>query len=287
MLSPAHSLKGTTMAGNEWRDATPEAGTPPVRIDTSVAHMARVQDYWLGGRDNFAADRHAGDEAVAAFPGLIASVRSTRAFLTRTVRYLTAEEGIRQFLDIGTGIPTAGNTHSVAQAIAPDALVLYMDNDPVVFAHARGLLSSGPHGRTAYLNTDLRDTGKVLGEAARMLDLSQPVGLVLMSVLQFIPDAEDPWKIVTTLLDALAPGSFLVVSHPANDLEARVMATMAARLNELMAEQVTLRSQEEVAGFLNGLRLVPPGIVRVPEWRPDSAEVASRVGTMWGGVGQK
>ena len=275
------------MAGNEWRDAAPGAGTSPVRIDTSVAHIARVQDYWLGGRDNFAADRHAGEEAVAAFPGLVASVRSTRAFLARTVRYLTADEGIRQFLDIGTGIPTAGNTHSVAQAIAPDALVVYMDNDPVVFAHARGLLSSGPHGSTAYLDTDLRDTGKVLAEAARMLDLTQPVALVLSSVLQFIPDAEEPFMIVATLLDALAPGSFLVVSHPANDVEARVMATMAARLNELLAEQVTLRSQEEVEQFFQGLRLVPPGIVRVPEWRPDSAEDASRVGAMWGGVGQK
>jgi hypothetical protein len=275
------------MAGNEWRDAAAGAGTPPVRIDTSVAHIARVQDYWLGGRDNFAADRRAGQEAVAAFPGLVASVRSTRAFLARTVRYLTADEGIRQFLDIGTGIPTAGNTHSVAQAIAPEALVVYMDNDPVVFAHARGLLSSGPHGSTAYLDTDLRDTGKVLAETARMLDLTQPVALVLSSVLQFIPDAEDPFKIVATLLDALAPGSFLVVSHPANDIEARVMANMAARLNELLAEQVTLRSQEEVEHFFRELRLVPPGIVRAPEWRPDSAEDAGRVGTIWGGVGQK
>ena len=220
-------------------------------------------------------------------PGLVASVRSTRAFLARTVRYLTAEEGIRQFLDIGTGIPTAGNTHSVAQAIAPETLVVYMDSDPVVFAHARGLLSSGPHGSTAYLDTDLRDTAKVLAEAARMLDLTQPVALVLSSVLQFIPDAEDPFKIVATLLDALAPGSFLMVSHPANDIEARVMANMAARLNELMAEQVTLRSQEEVEHFFLGLRLVPPGVVRVPEWRPDSAEDAGRLGAMWGGVGQK
>jgi trans-aconitate methyltransferase len=275
------------MAGNEWRDAASGAGTSPVRIDTSVAHIARVQDYWLGGRDNFAADRHAGEEAVAAFPSLVASVRSTRAFLARTVRYLTADQGIRQFLDIGTGIPTAGNTHSVAQAIAPETLVVYMDNDPVVFAHARGLLSSGPHGSTAYLDADLRDTGKVLAEAARMLDLTQPAALVLSSVLQFIPDAEDPFKLVATLLDALAPGSFLVVSHPANDLEARVMANMAARLNELLAEQVTLRSQEEVERFFQGLRLVPPGIVRVPEWRPDSAEDPGRVGAMWGGVGQK
>ena len=275
------------MAGNEGHGAAPDTGTPPVRIDTSVAHIARVQDYWLGGRDNFATDRHAADEAVAAFPGLVASVRSARAFLGRTVRYLTAEEGIRQFLDIGAGIPTAGNTHEVAQAIAPDALVLYMDNDPVVFAHSRGLLSSGPHGNTAYLDTDLRDTGKVLAGAARMLDLTQPVALVLMSVLQFIPDDEDPWKIVATLLDGLAPGSFLVVSHPANDIEARVMATMAARLNQLLAEQVTLRSQAEVERFFRGLRLVPPGIVRVPEWRPDPADAAGRVGTMWGGAGQK
>jgi hypothetical protein len=275
------------MTGNEWRDAAAGAGTPPARIDTSVAHIARVQDYWLGGRDNFAADRHAGEEAVAAFPGLVASVRSTRAFLARTVRYLTAGEGIRQFLDIGTGIPTAGNTHSVAQAIAPEALVLYMDNDPVVFAHARGLLSSGPHGSTAYLDTDLRDTGKVLAEAARMLDLTQPVALVLSSVLQFIPDAEDPFKIVAILLDALAPGSFLVVSHPASDIEARGLANRAARLNGLLAGQVTPRSQEDVEQFFDGLRLVPPGIVRAPEWRPDSAEDAGLVGTVWGGVGQK
>ncbi len=275
------------MAGNEWQDAAPDPGTPMVRIDTSVAHIARVQDYWLGGRDNFAADRHAGDEAVATSPGLVASVRSTRAFLARTVRFLTAEEGVRQFLDIGTGIPAAGNTHEVAQAIAPDALVVYMDNDPVVFAHSRGLLSSGPHGSTAYLSTDLRDTGKVLAEAARMLDLTQPVALVLMSVLQFIPDTEDPWKIVATLLDAVAPGSFLVVSHPANDIEARVMAIRAARLTQLMAEQVKLRSQADVERFFTGLRLVPPGIVRVPEWRPDSAEAAGWGGTMWGGVGQK
>ena len=275
------------MAGNEGQEAAPGAGTPPIRIDTSVAHIARVQDYWLGGRDNFATDRHAGDEAVAAFPGLVASVRSARSFLARTVRYLTAEEGVRQFLDIGSGIPTAGNTHEVAQAIAPDAYVVYMDNDPVVFAHARGLLASGPHGNTAYLGTDLRDTGTVLAEAARLLDLTQPVALVLASVLQFIPDEADPWKIVATLIDALSPGSFLVVAHPANDIEARAMARLAARLNQLMAEQVTLRSQAQVERFFRGLRLVPPGVVRVPEWRPDMAGTGARVGTLWGGAGQK
>ena len=256
-------------------------------FDTSVAHQARMYDYLLGGKDNYAADRAAVEATLKVWPDMAFAARANRAFLGRAVRYLAGEAGIRQFLDIGTGIPTAGNTHSVAQAIAPGTLVVYMDNDPVVFAHARGLLSSGPHGSTAYLDADLRDTGNVLAEAARMLDLTQPVALVLSSVLQFVPDAEDPFKIVATLLDGLAPGSFLVVSHPANDIEARVMANMAARLNELLAEQVTLRSQEEVEHFFEGLRLVPPGIVRVPEWRPDSAEDAGRAGAMWGGVGQK
>ncbi len=275
------------MAGNEGHDAAPGTGTPPVRIDTSVAHIARVQDYWLGGRDNFAADRHAGDEAVAAFPGLVASVRSARAFLGRTVRYLTAEEGIRQFLDIGTGIPTAGNTHEVAQAVAPDALVVYMDNDPVVFAHARGLLSSGPHGSTAYLDTDLRDTGKVLAEAARMLDLTQPVALVLMSVLQFIPDDEDPWKIVTTLLDALAPGSFLVRLPSRQRHRGPGHGHHGGPAQRADGRAGHAAQPGRGRALLPGLRLVPPGIVRVPEWRPDSAEEASRVGTMWGGAGQK
>jgi len=276
------------MADMDWASSDPdEPGHQPVDLQTDQPHPARVYDYLLGGKDNFAADRAAAEAGLRANPNSRIPPRENRAFLGRAVRYLAGEAGISQFLDIGTGIPTAGNTHSVAQAIAPDALVVYMDNDPVVFAHARGLLSSGPHGSTAYLDTDLRDTAKVLAEAARMLDLTQPVALVLSSVLQFIPDAEDPFKIVATLLDALAPGSFLVVSHPANDVEARVMANMAARLNELLAEQVTLRSQEEVERFFRGLRLVPPGIVRVPEWRPDSAEAAGRVGTMWGGVGQK
>ena len=207
------------MTGTEVRGEPAGDGPDPAsRLDPSVAHIARVRDYWLGGRDNFAADRVVGDAALAAFPGLVGSVRATRAFLGRVVHYLTAEAGVRQFLDIGAGIPTANSTHEVAQSVAPDTLVVYVDRDPVVFGHARALLASGPHGRTSYLEADLRDTGKILAEAASMLDLTQPVAVLLNAVLQFIPDEADPGRVVTMLLDAMPPGSYLVLSHPASDL---------------------------------------------------------------------
>jgi O-methyltransferase involved in polyketide biosynthesis len=246
-----------------------------------------VQDYWLGGRDNFAADRQAGDEAIAAFPGLVADARSTRAFLDRAVRHLAAEAGIRQFLDIGAGIPTAGNTHEVAQSVAPEALVVYMDSDPVVFAHGRRMLASGPHGSTAYLDADLRDPGHIVAEAARMLDLSQPVALVLMAVLQFIPDDADPHKIVAMLLEALPPGSYLVISHPSSDAAAGTGEVLPLRLSQLMTEPVTPRAPTEIAQFFDGLQLVAPGLVRVPQWRPASAAAAASTSAMWGGVGRK
>jgi SAM-dependent methyltransferase len=252
-----------------------------------MPHLARVEDYWLGGRDNFAADREAGDDAIAAFPGLVADARSTRAFLDRTVRYLAAEAGVRQFLDIGAGIPTAGNTHEIAQLVAPEAMVVYMDNDPVVFAHGRRMLASGPHGSTAYLDADLRDPGHIVAEAARMLDLSQPVALVLMAVLQFIPDDCDPHKIVTVLLEALPPGSYLVISHPSSDAAPGADKVLPLRLNQLMTEQVTPRDPAEIARFFDGLQLVAPGLVRVPQWRPESADEAASTSTMWGAVGRK
>ncbi|HWG64782.1 MAG TPA: SAM-dependent methyltransferase [Streptosporangiaceae bacterium] len=259
----------------------------PIKFDTSVAHIARVQDYWLGGKDNYQADRIAGEEAIGAFPGIAASVRSTRAFLSRAVRYLAGEARIRQFLDLGTGIPAANNTHEVAQSVAPHSRIVYVDNDPVVLAHARALLTSGPHGRTAYLDADVRSTGKILAEARDTLDFSAPVAIVLMAVLQFIPDGDDPAGIVRALLDAVPEGSYLVISHPANDIEAEAMGSMAASLNRLMAQRVTLRSRAQVAGFFDGLDMVEPGIVRVPEWRPDFPEQAEAVSTMWGGIGRK
>jgi hypothetical protein len=256
-------------------------------VDPTVAHIARVKDYWLGGKDHFAVDRAAGDVAIAALPDMVPSVRNTRAFRGRTVSFLAAQAGIRQFLDVGTGIPTASNTHEVAQGIAPESRVVYVDNDPMVLAHARALLTSHPDGKISYVDADLRDVGLVLAEAGGILDFGQPIGVILMAVLQFIPDDADPWAIVARIMAAVPSGSYLVISHPASDIQAAAMAGMAQRLNQLMAQQVKPRSKEEVSRFFAGLDLVPPGVIRCPEWRPDSPADASGKSTMWGGVARK
>ena len=276
-----------TPAG-DGRESTPPPGhDATMSIDTSVAHVARVYDYWLGGKDNFAADRQAGEQAIQAYPDIVYSVRANRAFLARTVRYLAAEAGIRQFLDIGTGIPTANNTHEVAQSVAPGSDVVYVDNDPVVLTHARALLVSGEQGRTNYIDADLRDTGRILAEAALTLDFSQPVAIMLMAILQHIDEAEDPNAIVSSLLAAVPPGSYLTISHPAADLAAQQMAQMAERLNKLMAEKVTFRTRAQVAPFFEGLAMVEPGLVRVQEWRPDTEMEAKSPAALWGGMGRK
>ena len=276
-----------TPAG-DGRESTPPPGhDATMSIDTSVAHVARVYDYWLGGKDNFAADRRAGEQAIQAYPDIVYSVRANRAFLARTVRYLAAEAGIRQFLDIGTGIPTANNTHEVAQSVAPGSDVVYVDNDPVVLTHARALLVSGEQGRTNYIDADLRDTGRILAEAALTLDFSQPVAIMLMAILQHIDEAEDPYAIVDSLLAAVPPGSYLTISHPAADLAAQQMAQMAERLNKLMAEKVTFRTRAQVAPFFEGLAMVEPGLVRVQEWRPDTEMEAKSPAALWGGMGRK
>jgi S-adenosyl methyltransferase len=267
--------------------AEPTAHEVALEIDTSVAHVARVYDFWLGGKDNFAADRAAGQQAIQAYPDIVYSVRANRAFLARTVRYLAGEAGIRQFLDIGTGIPTANNTHEVAQEVAPGSNVVYVDNDPVVLTHARALLVSGQQGHTSYIDADLRDTGRILAEAARTLDFSRPVAIMLMAILQHIDEAEDPYAIVSSLLAAVPPGSYLAISHPAADIETEAMAQMAERLNKLMAEKVTFRTGPEVARFFDGLELVEPGMVRVQEWRPVSEIEAKSPAALWGGVGRK
>jgi hypothetical protein len=259
----------------------------PLDLDTSVAHVARVYDYWLGGKDNFAADRAAGEQAIQAYPDIVYSVRANRAFLARTVRYLAGEAGIRQFLDIGTGIPTANNTHEVAQDVAPGSNVVYVDNDPVVLTHARALLVSGDQGHTNYIDADLRDTGRILAEAAQTLDFSRPVAIMLMAILQHIDEAEDPYAIVDSLLAAVPPGSYLAISHPAADIETEAMAQMAERLNKLMAEKVSFRTRRQVARFFEGLELVEPGMVRVQEWRPTSEIEAKSPAALWGGVGRK
>jgi S-adenosyl methyltransferase len=274
---------------DDWRrTATAEQLRSVVRaIDPSVAHIARIQDYWLGGKDHFEADRIAGDEAIAQLPDMVASVRNTRAFLGRTVRFLTQERGIRQFLDVGTGIPTAANTHEVAQRIAPESRIVYVDNDPMVLTHARALLTGTDEGKCSYIDADIREPDKILAGAAEVIDFTRPVAVVLMAVLQFVPDADDPYGLVRKLMAAVPDGSYLVVSHPAADIQAAAMAGMASRLNQLMAQQVKPRSKAEVTAFFDGLDLVEPGVIRCPEWRPDRPEDAAGKSTVWGGVAEK
>jgi hypothetical protein len=256
-------------------------------LDTGVVHIARVYNYWLGGTTDYAADRAAAQQSMVAYPGLADSARANRAFLGRTVRWLARDQGIRQFLDIGTGIPVAGNTHAVAQAEAPGSRVVYADHDPIVLAHARDLLTSSPEGATAYLDGDLREPGAILAGAAETLDFGQPVAIVLMAVLQYVSDAEGAARVVADLLNAVPAGSYLVATHPASDLEAASMAEIARRLNATMTQQVVLRSHAEVSRFFDGLDLAGPGIVRASHWRPDSAAEAAMACTMWGGAGRK
>jgi hypothetical protein len=252
-----------------------------------VAHIARVYDYWLGGKNHFAADREAGDQAVRAYPDMYMSVRQNRAFLQRAVRYLTGA-GVRQFLDIGTGLPSSDNTHEVAQSIAPESRVIYVDNDPIVLAHARALLTSRPEGATGYLGADARDTGTILAQAGKLLDFGKPVAVMLIAVLHLIPEEDDPYQLVSDLMAAVPSGSYLVVSHVASDLQQHSPGVneAAAALSKLMFQRVTARSQGQVLRLFSGLEILEPGIVPVQDWRPDSNPAAVR-SAMRGGIGRK
>jgi hypothetical protein len=261
--------------------------TEPLAFDTSVAHSARVHDYWLGGKENYAADRAAGDAVIAAYPGIVASVRANRAFLARVVRFLTAEAGIRQFLDIGTGIPSANNTHEVAQSVAPDARVVYVDYDPIVLAHARALLTSSPQGATDYIDADFRDYPTILDRAAQTLDFSQPVAVMLIALLHLIGDDADPYGIVRALMAAVPAGSYLTLSQVASDIEPEQMAEAARRYNRMARETQSHRTHAEVTRFFDGLELLPPGVVPVQHWRPQSELEAHAKSAMWGGVACK
>jgi hypothetical protein len=257
-------------------------------FDTSVAHIARVYDYWLGGKDNYAADRKAGDAALRAYPYIAGGVRANRAFLARVVRYLADEGGIRQFLDIGTGVPTANNTHEVAQAIAPESRVVYVDNDPIVLAHARALLTSSPEGTTAYLDADFRDVDTILAEARQTLDFSQPVAIMLIAILHLIGDEADPHASVAKLVEAVPSGSYLAISHLSSDIMASAARTEAHdRLRELMHEKQTLRDRAEVDSFFTGLEMVEPGLVPITQWQPNSEAEAKSPTALWGGVARK
>ena len=260
------------MAGDQLpRHAAVLASLP--RIDTGVANVARAWNYMVGGKDNFEADRAAARQLIEAAPVIRTAAPASRAFLGRAVRYLAGQAGIRQFLDIGTGLPTAGSTHEIAQSVAPACRVVYVDNDPVVLAHARALLTSAPGGATSYIDADARDPGLILAEAGAVLDFSEPVAIMMVDLLNFIEDDDVAASAVSVLAGAVPPGSYLAIMHPASDLDP-ALAEAGRLWNQLAAQRVRLRSRQEVAGFMAGLELVEPGLVTVPEWRPGPGEPA-------------
>jgi hypothetical protein len=236
------------------------------KFDSSVPHSARVWNYWLGGRDNYAADRAVGDQVREMYPEIVEIARASRAFLVRSVRYLAAEAGVRQFLDVGTGLPTANNTHEVAQAVAPDARIVYVDNDPLVLVHARALLTSTEPGATDYIEADVRDPDKILREAARTLDFTQPVALMMLGILGNVLDTAEAHAIVRRLVDAVPSGSYLVVNDGTDTVEAGVES---AQVRGDAGDPYCLRSPDLIARFFDGLELLEPGVVSTPRWRPD------------------
>jgi hypothetical protein len=265
---------------------TRRAGSLP--FDTSVAHQARMYDYVLGGKDNYAADRAAVEAGLKAWPDMAFAMRANRAFLGRVVRYLAGEAGIRQFLDIGTGIPTAGNTHQVAQAIAPESRVVYADYDPVVLAHARALLTSHEAGATEYIDADLRDTDTILDQAAQLLDFTKPVAVTLLAIVHVIPDSDDPHAIVAKVMDAVPAGSHLAISHAGTDLfDEETSDSFRGVINQMMRQHYTPRSREQVARFFAGMDLVEPGLVPVEDWRPEPGTVDAGESAIYGAVGRK
>ncbi|HEX6675292.1 MAG TPA: SAM-dependent methyltransferase [Actinomycetes bacterium] len=268
---------------------TPSAPGQPPSIDTSVPHSARIWNYWLGGKDNYPVDRAAGEQFKEVFPGVIDVARASRAFLVRSVRYLASEAGIRQFLDVGTGLPTAGNTHEVAQRVAPESRIVYVDNDPLVLTHARALLTSTPQGKTAYLDADLRDPEKILEGAAGTLDFTKPVALMLMGILGHVADYDEARSIVRRLLDPLPSGSYFALNDGTSVI-AKVGEQAQEEYNESGAVPYNLRTPEEIAGFFEGLELVEPGVVSCPRWRPDPADLRDGPPAevdAFGGVGRK
>jgi hypothetical protein len=266
-------------------DSSP-AGAPKPKIDTTVPHSARVWNYWLGGKDHYPVDRTIGDQVMAMFPDITRLARADRAFLGRAVRYLVGEAGVRQFLDIGTGLPTANNTHEVAQAIAPESRIVYVDNDPLVLVHARALLTSTPEGACNYIDADLREPDKILAEAARTLDFAQPVAVMMLGIVGQIPDSDHPESIIKRFIDAFPSGSYLTLSDGVNTSDTFTEAVR--HYNESSANTYHPRSPEQITSFFEGLEAVEPGVVPLTRWRPeatpfpDNGEVPG-----YGGIGRK
>lgn len=270
------------------RERDPDPAVPGGSPDATagVADISRMQSYWRGGADGSAVDKRAAQDAAAAYPGLAASVRANRAFLARSVRFLAGECGLRQFLDIGSGLPAPGSVHEVAREVASGCRVVYCDNDATIVSRARAELAHDLENGADYVEADVRDTGGLL-RAAPGLDLSQPVAVLLVSVLHMIDDHDDPHAVVARLMAALPAGSYLVLTHVASDIDADAIAEMTRRVNLQVARRASPRDHAAVLRFFNSLELVPPGLVVVPHWRPDSAEEAASASAQWGGVARR
>ncbi|MEV7736514.1 SAM-dependent methyltransferase [Streptomyces sp. NPDC088921] len=256
------------------------------KIDTSVPQSARIWNYWLGGKDNYEVDRVAGDAFREIFPGIETGARAARYFLARAVRHLAGEEGVRQFLDIGTGLPNVDNTHQIAQRVAPESRIVYVDNDPLVLAHARALLTSTPEGVTNYVDADLRDPATILREAAKTLDFDKPVALMLMGILGHIEDHDEACSIVREMVAGLPSGSFLVQYDSTATSEAYVQAIQ--QYNEGGSIPYILRSPEQLARYFDGLELLEPGVASCSRWRPDTEALGLPAEVhQYGGVARK
>jgi S-adenosyl methyltransferase len=257
-------------------DDSPASAPQRTAIDTTVSHSARIWNYWLGGKDNYQVDREVGDQILSYVPELVRSARADRQFLVRAVQYLAGEEGIRQFLDIGTGLPTADNTHQVAQRVAPGSRIVYADNDPLVLVHARALLTSTPQGACDYLDADVRDPGTILQGAARTLDLARPVAVMLLGILNFVLDDSEAQSVVRQLLDGVPSGSYLVISHPTTEVDAEPMTQAVQFWNQQGSALMTLRTRADIIRFFDGMDLAEPGVVSCSRWRPgeDTGQIA-------------
>jgi hypothetical protein len=249
-----------------------------------VPHPARVYSYWLGGKDHYPADRRAAEEVIRQRPEVVDSARANRAFLARVVRYLATRRGVRQLVDIGCGLPAPGATHEVAQALAPQSRVVYVDNDPLVLSHARALLASAPEGVCDYVGADLRDPETILRQAARTLDFARPVAVLLLAVAHFLPDSDDPAGIVAALAAGLAPGSFIAISHLTADFAPDAVTSGAAAYNALVPVGVTARSHAQVTALFGGLSLVAPGVVPVAEWRREIGDPFGQPADVYAGL---
>jgi hypothetical protein len=259
---------------NDTHSAPSRADGPLLRrasqIDTTVPHSARIWNYWLGGKDNYAIDRQTGDRVRAMLPSIVDQARADRAFLGRAVHYLAGKECIRQFLDVGTGLPSVDNTHEVAQRLQPSARIVYADNDPLVLAHARALLTSTPQGACDYIDADLHDPTAIVQAARQTLDFTQPIALMLLGIVHHIMDTDTAYAIVDRLIDALAPGSFVAINHATNVIHGTASDEAARLWNQFGTPPITLRSPDQIARFFDGLWLVEPGIVSCSRWRPEA-----------------